>query len=1301
MRRWILSTCLLLVFLGVILLGVGSWLLRSASGAAWLIEAIAGTLDVQVKTGHLEGRLADDLIIDDLLVVWPEGRVTARRVELGWEPFGLLRRKLTIRVLEIDQLTIMKETVQEAPVASVSAENAVPFSAGMLALLPPWLTVQIDRLQIDKLSLGDGEAAVVIADEISGNYLWSQWRIKASQFSYLSPCVHLRGAFDWDLQRPHLEMTADVHLPDTLVDPKLFRDLAVPIDFPAQLSLDGDWNGFTGPLRIGRVTDTDNNVWLTAAMQGSWQELRFDDLRGRYLNGSLSGDLELAWIGSYRMHGELSGSGLDPGNLIKDLNGQTRLDLSGELLISYDGQPLQASLGAVVHEGQLRGHAIAGNLAADWRDGGLHDVNLALTGDGARLIASGQPSERIDLDLEVAELSRYHPDLAGRLAASGWLRWAGGYLTGDVHGAGNNLVWRDATIVSLEFSGRHLAELGPLSIQLDGSGFRYAGRQADHLRLDLNGALEKHVVQASLAGSAGDLTLQLTGHYRDGLWQAELQALSARFPEIGVWDLEKPAHLTWRAGVSNLDDFALVSRLGEHVSFTLADWGGDDNTRLTVNWRDLGHGWLAYLRPEQKVSGKSTGELFMELSAQGPVSLKAVVTADAELQNDFLTVTAPVLTAQVDWTDAGLDLEISADSDSGEHLEAVAHSYQAPAWQWPPEQLSFDLLWQGVKLERLDGLRENLEAQGSSDGHAQLDIDHGQLLKVSARVTAVGLMRQKTRPVGFRSVLAELKWDNKQFLGSAHVVGANGGLLDLTLNSTDKPRFAWPDAGHVKFAVDRLDLASLKPLFPEGVSAEGLVRGESDGTWQTDSGISLDGQVDFSDSRLTLINKGGQLDILAPLAKIDWHWHGEQLTGSLSMQLTNDGTLTGSWLLPLPARWPMDFVADGVLHVSLQSDLRSTGKLIALPPGTVQELHGQIKTDLQVNGTWQDPVFKGLLSLQEAGAYLPANGITIEDFELRMSLQGKQIKINDFSLRSGQGILSGSGSMDFDNWRLDHYQLAVKGERFKLYNFPELQMLCSPELTLSGDLDKIQVEGHVLIPEMTLLDSSTAPEVKTSADVVISGDTRDQHRALPIDADLRVAVELGDKVLIKTSGIETRLKGGGIVSLDEMDHPAIWGQISLVDGVYKAYGANLDIKQGVLKYSGGPVENPSLSILALRDVGTVQAGVQITGTAEAPVVSLYSNPSMPERDILGYIFMGRPMRTGQEGEDALMIGAGALLPGYGGTFSELGISEIDIQGLFEGTGGVTLRKRLSESWEIESTLGVESGVDLYYLIKFD
>jgi translocation and assembly module TamB len=463
----------------------------------------------------------------------------------------------------------------------------------------------------------------------------------------------------------------------------------------------------------------------------------------------------------------------------------------------------------------------------------------------------------------------------------------------------------------------------------------------------------------------------------------------------------------------------------------------------------------------------------------------------------------------------------------------------------------------------------------------------------------------------------------------------------------------------------------------------------------------MDGQLKFADSSLTLHNPGGQIDIEVPLADIEWQWQGDHLIGSLVAQLTRKGQLRGQWQLPLPARWPIDFSEEGALQASLQGELHATGVLAALAPGLVQDLHGRIKGDLQATGSWQNPVFSGELALLEAGAYVPATGVTIEDLEMRMVLQGTQLKIEELSLRSGPGTLSGSGVIDFDRWQLQHYQLTVEGERLQVYNFPELQILCSPELTLSGDLEKLRLEGSLLIPEMSLLEAETTPEVLPSNDVVIAGEDQERRKALPIDADIQVAVELGDRVRIRTAGVATRLQGGGMITLNDQNQVVFLGEITLAKGVYKAYGANLDIKQGVITFAGSQVTNPRLNILATRDVGRVQAGVQVTGTAEAPVVTLYSQPAMPERDILGYIFMGRPMREGQEGEDALMIGAGALLPGYGGTFSDLGISEIDIQGLFSGTGGVTLRKRLSEKWEVESTLGVESGVDLYYLFKFD
>jgi hypothetical protein len=83
------------------------------------------------------------------------------------------------------------------------------------------------------------------------------------------------------------------------------------------------------------------------------------------------------------------------------------------------------------------------------------------------------------------------------------------------------------------------------------------------------------------------------------------------------------------------------------------------------------------------------------------------------------------------------------------------------------------------------------------------------------------------------------------------------------------------------------------------------------------------------------------------------------------------------------------------------------------------------------------------------------------------------------------------------------------------------------------------------------------------------------------------------------------------------------------------------------------------------------------------------------------MLMGRAVRTETQESDMLMMGAGSLLPGGGTGLAELGITNIDIQGLFNGTGGINLRRPLSEHWELESTLGEESGVDLYYIIEFN
>jgi translocation and assembly module TamB len=151
------------------------------------------------------------------------------------------------------------------------------------------------------------------------------------------------------------------------------------------------------------------------------------------------------------------------------------------------------------------------------------------------------------------------------------------------------------------------------------------------------------------------------------------------------------------------------------------------------------------------------------------------------------------------------------------------------------------------------------------------------------------------------------------------------------------------------------------------------------------------------------------------------------------------------------------------------------------------------------------------------------------------------------------------------------------------------------------------------------------------------------------------------------------------------------GTIRLQNGRYAAYGQQLSIERGVLTFNG-PYDNPSLNILAVRKARegepqsetNVEAGVEVRGTALAPVAKLVSTPSVPDSEKLSWLVLGHGMEgtSGKENE-VLSAAAAALLGGKGGGFtsrlaSSLGVDEL---GLSQAKGlestVVTVGKRIS------------------------
>jgi autotransporter translocation and assembly factor TamB len=64
-------------------------------------------------------------------------------------------------------------------------------------------------------------------------------------------------------------------------------------------------------------------------------------------------------------------------------------------------------------------------------------------------------------------------------------------------------------------------------------------------------------------------------------------------------------------------------------------------------------------------------------------------------------------------------------------------------------------------------------------------------------------------------------------------------------------------------------------------------------------------------------------------------------------------------------------------------------------------------------------------------------------------------------------------------------------------NLPELQASISPDLTITGDPQRVSVRGSVLIPQALIREEQKETLVKPSSDVIVKGREKEPDRPFP------------------------------------------------------------------------------------------------------------------------------------------------------------------------------------------------------------
>ncbi|MDR9438087.1 MAG: translocation/assembly module TamB domain-containing protein [Halomonas sp.] len=417
----------------------------------------------------------------------------------------------------------------------------------------------------------------------------------------------------------------------------------------------------------------------------------------------------------------------------------------------------------------------------------------------------------------------------------------------------------------------------------------------------------------------------------------------------------------------------------------------------------------------------------------------------------------------------------------------------------------------------------------------------------------------------------------------------------------------------------------------------------------------------------------------------------------------------------------------------------------------LETLQGGLDGDIRIGGTREMPRLDGRLALaglRAGGLELP---LEVRDGELVVELAGDRADINGF-LMADEGRLeiggnarwpaSGSWQAAVDLQAVDDPLLAV------LPSFGRMRL--APDLRIRATSERLQVRGAVDIPWARLEvgevpDAAMAP----SPDEVII--TEEQDR-LSVEAeavageppgestaeamarsgmaiDILITLSLGPDMQLEAYGLEAGLSGN--LEVRQQSGPIqLFGDVSLVDGRFRAFGQDLLIREGIIFFSGPPGQ-PLLDFEAIRNpaatLDEVIAGLRVTGSADAPTLEIFSEPAMDEASALSYLLRGRAPDSSSGADGALTSALiGLTLGQTGGAVGAIGeafgIDDLSLDtagageesqvvvtgnltdrlsigygvGVFSPIAELTLRYQLWRSLYLEAVSGAAQAVDLVY-----
>ena len=390
-------------------------------------------------------------------------------------------------------------------------------------------------------------------------------------------------------------------------------------------------------------------------------------------------------------------------------------------------------------------------------------------------------------------------------------------------------------------------------------------------------------------------------------------------------------------------------------------------------------------------------------------------------------------------------------------------------------------------------------------------------------------------------------------------------------------------------------------------------------------------------------------------------------------------------------------------------------------------LDGTLSTKTQISGNLNKPKINGELTLTKGRLKLLKSPNVLDDLKIKLLLLGESAELNGtFNIDKDIATINGDAV-----WKNDKkLNLTINAEKLSILFPPQIEATLSPQLQATLTKDNLKITGKVNVLD-GIIRVTKLPEgsVELTNDVIFvdnEGDEIVKEKIFNIESDIQVNINKAFQ--LTGQGFNGNLAGSLRVQHSSYQPIQLFGNLTIPDGRYHAYGQRLQIERGRVGFNG-PLENPHIDLRATRTIPqeNIKVGVEIKGLANALSLTLISSPTMSRAQTLSYLLRGQGLDNDTPDNSGIGVALGAALANYSGFLKQIDklplINNVEIEGdssqvsiagylgkriyvkygigVDDPINELTIRLFLMSRLWVETISGLENSADIYYSFDTD